>query len=592
MNILSHSHLGYRPSSPKQISLRAAGNDTSNLPNEVPFYVRHFFDRMQRDQPSPKDWNARYFRWPFEIAKGNLVLEGSRVLHTGTLRKVQSRWGAFWQGDFDSFSTPGLYQIESPAGCSYPFAIGERLYERLQRTFLNFLSCQRSGAEIPGVRPADHLDDGILDVSKEQILANGGWYDAGDLRKWLFLTQPNLATLAVIATQGLPALRQAAVDEILWGNRYFHAMIAPNGQVWEDLAGGEFKAGLDIEKDWWYENHPGCNCDNAGGRYTDNIAGSGDERVIRTRYNAAVQFMFVRTQAMVSHVLPPLEAARCRFLAAKAWRYGRNTGHDRRTLFVAEELLAAVEAQRAIPGLVSVAEIRALADELLERQDTGRGGLEGYFLERAGTDGFRCIALSCEAALALLTLAEADLAADLTSRCRDALSRHIDGYLLADARSNPFGLTPYGVFINPLRAEVQTFRDAGRGRFVRSFIPPFSPQQIVHGTLGVAMHQGLLLARAGRSLQRPDWSRASERLIHWMLGHNPDAVSLHTGIAYRHPTPFSAYVNLMPDAICAGHVGTPDDQPYQEMSPLLEWGTQEIWDIPHAYAAEASIWLG
>jgi hypothetical protein len=56
--------------------------------------------------------------------------------------------------------------------------------------------CQRSGYEIPGIRGAEHLDDGVLDTTKAQVAAAGGWYDAGDLRKWLFLTQPNLSTPA------------------------------------------------------------------------------------------------------------------------------------------------------------------------------------------------------------------------------------------------------------------------------------------------------------------------------------------------------------------------------------------------------------
>ena len=77
-------------------------------------------------------------------------------------------------------------------------------------------------------------------------------------------------------------------------------MMAPDGQIWEDLAGGNFKPGLILEKDWWFENHPGCNADNSGGRYTDNRPSSGDERTIRTTYNPAVQFMFVRTQCQVA----------------------------------------------------------------------------------------------------------------------------------------------------------------------------------------------------------------------------------------------------------------------------------------------------
>lgn len=590
---LAHCQLGYRPGSPKPLTLVVDATTAATMPERVPYYLRALFDRLPRDNPPPAGWNSRYFRWPFDLTKGRLKPELGRILHQGELTRTTTRWGTVWQGDFAGFTSEGHFQIETDYGSTYPMAIKASLYERIHRTFLNYLSCQRSGAEIPGLRKAEHLDDGILDTTREQIPAAGGWYDAGDLRKWLFLTLPNLSALAALARRGHPGLRPAALDEIRWGNRYFHAMMAPDGQMWEDLAGGTFKAGLDLEKDWWYENHPGCNADNAGCFYTDNLPGTGDERIIRTTYNPAVQFLFVRTQCQVATLLTPAEAARCLALAAKAWQYGRTRGHDRRTLFVAMELWAALESTAAGAKLVTLDEVRILARELLDRQDAGTEGLQGYFMEKNATDAFRCIALSCEPVLALLRLVElapAGLEAE-TAAARAAVARYLDGYVLADATSNPFGVGPYGVYLHPPTPELQVFRDAGRGRGVRTFIHPFSPQQIVHGTTGVVLHQAALCAKAGRLLQRPAWQLAAERMIQWALGHNLEGLSLHSGVGFRHPTPFSAYVTQLPDTMCVGHIGRPDDSPYLETSPLIEWSSQEVWDIPHGHLTEAVLWL-
>ena len=33
-----------------------------------------------------------------------------------------------------------------------------------------------------------------------------------------------------------------------------------------------------------------------------------------------------------------------------------------------------------------------------------------------------------------------------------------------------------------------------------------------------------------------------------------------------------------------GFIGTPDDRPYLEANNLVEWSTQEIWDVPYYYA--------
>ena len=72
---------------------------------------------------------------------------------------------------------------------------------------------------------------------------------------------------------------------------------------------------------------------------------------------------------------------------------------------------------------------------------------------------------------------------------------------------------------------------------------------------------------------------------------NPERLCLHSGVGYRHPTPFSAYVTQLPDTVVLGHIGRPDDSPYQEASPLIEWSSQEIWDIPHGHMTQAVLWL-
>jgi hypothetical protein len=593
LDYLAHSQLGFRPGSPKLLTLVPDEASIVALPARIPFFVRPLFGRLPRTHQPPSTWEAKYFRWPFDIAAGDVRPEGAQILFRGDLVRTESRWGTFWRGDFSAFTTEGNFQIESEHGATFPIAVKPSIYDRVQRGFVNYLHCQRSGFENPGIRGADHLDDGVLDAGGRQIQAAGGWYDAGDLRKWMFLTQPNLTALASLARRGHPGLRSAAIDEIRWGNRFFHAMVAPDGQCWEDIAGGTFKAGLNMDEHWWFENHPGCNADNAGGRYTDNVPGSGDERSVRTTYNPAVQFMFVRTQCLVAPLLGGAGEAACRALALKTWRYGRTRGHDRRTLFVAEELLAALEGLAIGLEGTSTADVRALAEELLSRQDRGEGGLSGYFMEKDDRDAFRCIALSCEPAVALARLVELAPAGldEICARARTALTRYVDRYVLADAASNPFGVGPYGVYVTPPSPHLQAYRDAGRGRGVRTFIHPFNPQQIVHGTGGVVTHQAALCAKAGQLLGRSDWRLAAERMLQWTFGHNPEGLCLHTGVGYRHPTPFSAYVTQLPDAVCVGHIGRPDDTPYQETSPLIEWCTQEIWDIPNCHMTEAVLWL-
>ena len=465
--VIATSQLGYRPQSPKTVTLLAHRDVTEVerlLPDTIPFWVQGVGDRRARAQAKPAWWKDELFRWPFDPLEGAVTPDGrnymsfhDRPLFEGLLRRAETRWGTVWQGDFSAYQDEGTWQIETPFLMSTPFMIAKDPYQRLLRGYLVFLFSQRSGFDVPGIRPAENADDAVLDRDRTPIPASGGWNDAGDTRKWLFLTLPNLEALTQVAAFGHPAFRQPAIDEIAWGNRYFHAMINDAGQVYEDVGGGPLRKGQVYERDWWVENHPGVSA--TGEKNTDNVPGTGDERTVRTDYAPLPQFQFARYQAQAASVLPPAEASRALVLAERAWRYGQEKGHDRRTLFVAEELLAGLESIAARSRTVAPAQIAALTEELLSRQDAGGDGLSHYFLEKDGTDGYRSVAFSAEPPFAILRLAElrpAGLQA-LADRAAKALADHVDRYLLADAGSNPFGLTPYGVFVDPPHADVQTF---------------------------------------------------------------------------------------------------------------------------------------
>jgi hypothetical protein len=596
--IVATSQLGYRPASPKTVSLLLKG--PGELPDEIPFFIQRFGDRRARVQPGkPREWTDELFRWPFDIMDGTLTEDGEnygsfwspRPLGEGLLRRVDSRWGPVWQADFTDFADKGTFQVETQYNFSTPFVIDDDPYQRLLRGYLIYLYSQRSGFEVPGIRPAENADDAVLDRDGTPIPASGGWNDAGDTRKWLFLTFHNLEALAQVARVGHPAFRQPAIDEIAWGNRYYQSMINEAGQVYEDVGGGPMRPGQVYEKDWWCENHPGVSA--LGEPVSDNVPGTGDERKVRTHYAPLPQFQFVRYQALTSAVTPPHESTRALILAERAWRYGQEKGHDGRTLFVAEELLAGLELVAAGSRTVSARRLREIAEGVFSRQDTGSEGLSHYFLEKDETDGFRSLAFSCEPALALLRLFELqpEGLVDLADRAGEAVTAHIDRYLLADAKSNPFGVTPYGVYVTPERPDLQSFRPAGRGRTVRTWLQPFNSLQMPHGCGGVTLAQAYLLARAGQALGRSDWQAHAERLLQWSMGHNPEGLCLFTGVGFHHPVPGSFLNYKVPEAVAVGFIGRPDDTPYLETSNAVEWSTQEIWDVPYFYAVGAIAYL-
>lgn len=597
---LSLSHLGYLPDSPKILTLLP--EDARDLPDRIPFYLRQNCLRMPRDVKAEDGFSSR-FPAPYNLLRGRLTLDsGAQPLYQGELHRVASRWGTLWQADFSSYRTTGSYQIETDWQISPPFAIREGVYDRIIAGYLAFLRAQRCGCAVFGVHDACHLDDGILDSDGSPLPAVGGWHDAGDFRKWLVFTLLHIDALLTLHERLGPDLERGGIppdvllDEVSWGNFFFHRMIDPRGQVYEDVAGGSSPPGsaFTYEWDWWFENHPGCYGDASDNRWTDNIPRSGDERRIRTAYNPLVQWTFVHVQARASRYLPSPQADTCLLLARRAAAFGHSHSHDNRTLFLAAELRANLELLAAGDTSIKLAALVESARELMHRQAVLPEVLSGYFTEADASDGFRSIAFAADPALTLLRWWE--LRALLPDRlvaeqARQSVINYIENYLLADSTSNPFSLTPYGVYFDMPHPDRQLFRDAGSRRGVRTFMHPFNTQGIVHGTSSVLMSHAHLLARAAALLSQPAWRTPAERLLHWCLGHNVLNRSLFSGIGYRQPFGYSFRIPQIPEAMMVGFIGTPDDSPYLEESAAIEWNTLEYWSIPYLHAAQAACWL-
>lgn len=596
---LSLSHLGYLPRSPKLLTLL---DHDGGLPDAMPFYIRQNCLRMKRDVVAEDGFSAR-FPAPYDLLRGRLAADsGTPILYRGELKKTLTRWGTMWQADFTGFEYPGSYQIETDAQISVPFAIRERVYDRILSGYLAFLRAQRCGCAVFGVHDACHLDDGVLDCDGSAWPATGGWHDAGDFRKWLAFTLYHVEALLTLRETlgedldhgGIPA--DSLLEEIAWGNRYFHRMINGDGQVYEDVAGGSAPAGsgFDYANNWWFENHPGCYGDASDNRWTDNVPNSGDERKVRTTFNPLVQWAFVHVQARASRHFATPQSGTCLRLARLAASFARRQDYPRRTLFVAAELRGNLELLAAGDETVDRNQIIATAQELLHRQATMAEGLSGYFTEAGDSDAYRSIAFAADPALALLRLWELrSLLADASaaSQAQQAVFAYIENYLLADSTSNPFGLTPYGVYFDPPHRDRQAFRDAGNARGVRTFIHPFNPQGIVHGTSSVLMSHAHLLARAAALFNQGEWRTAAERLLQWCLGHNTLNRSLFSGIGYRQPVGYSFRIPQLPEAMFVGFIGRPDDSPYLEESTAIEWNTLEYWSVPFLHAAQAACWL-
>ena len=579
---LATSQLGFRIHSKKHVVL-VPGTGKEKLPDSVQFYITKIGGRLPRETGAPELWKNTIFKWPFEIDKGKyLPMDQSKppYLYTGKLVKSKGRWGTFWFADISDFMQKGFFQIETVYCSTVPFLVDDKLYERLDRSYLELTYCQRSGVEIPGIRPEENSDDGRL-MSKPSyyIPVAGGWNDAGDWRKWMSLTQGNLEALLDIYRFGHPAFREQALNELRWGNSYYHNMVSDSGFVYEDTGGG-FNRAEGMDASWWNENHPGVNA--GGDMDADNIPMNGNERSVRDQYNALVQNQFVRYQALCSSVLTGPDRSNCRILAERAWQYGQKHPHDNRTIFIAEELLAAAELINAGSVNVELERVKQLIEMLIGRQEIHDSGLSGYFMEKDHTDGYRSIAFPAEPGMALLRILELNIPelGDYKKRIETCLTSYIDSYLIRDSKSNPFNIPPYGIYTRPQYPEMQLFRDAGNGRHVRTFLHVFYDRPMPHGVNGNFLAQANFIARSAKHFGRIEWADFAEGILQWSTGFNTTGLCLFTGVGFKHQVPASFLNYMIPSAVSVGFMGRPDDTPYLETSNAVEWSTQEVWDVP------------
>ncbi len=108
-------------------------------------------------------------------------------------------------GDFTTFTQKGEYYIKTGDGVkSYPFEIGDDVFDQVRNKSLKSFYFQRSGVELEethaGIfaRPAGHTKD--LEYHKDSALqgtkdVSGGWYDAGDFGRYI---TPGSVTLGMM----------------------------------------------------------------------------------------------------------------------------------------------------------------------------------------------------------------------------------------------------------------------------------------------------------------------------------------------------------------------------------------------------------
>ena len=475
-------------------------------------------------------------------------------------------------GDFSEIQREGMYQVSIADELSTPFFIRPDVWRRTLPKAAGYYRYQRCGVEVPGVHPACHLDDARRRDNGQQVDVTGGWHDAGDLRKWMDATLLNaIGLLRVVRNLGAQWDAGGSgvaplLDEVRWGNRYFLKMQDADGLVWADVAGG-------------------VNGDNSDNHWTDNRAGTADDRYLNPAKRGRNQALFITVQAMAAQAFQASDAAyakQCLTAAQRCWSAAKREGN---TGDLAWWLMAALEMRGATGGDVYAsgggATWRTIAGAANRRFRRGAEGDPRLLARRRarpeslhrrhafGAAGARAPRTGARAAGAFRRRALARCGAPAPGRVRGAAG----GTLRVRHRAVR---CIHGV------AHGGDLPAAG-GRADLSLLHA-GAQAVLVARHDVA--PGMLRASAGRSRAdvRPGAVRdLAYRQLEWVMGANPFGACLMTGEGMRNPYPHSRFVGLIPGGIMNGIAGNTKDAPILDMQNGFDWRTTEYWSPHNAY---------
>lgn len=152
-------------------------------------------------------------------------------VHRGDLIKQASLSGDVYFGDFTDLSEEGIYRIKVGELNSRIFTIDEKLHGPIQRTLLNFVT-QQSCASNLGWHGKCHESDHIVLKSGEKRDLSGGFHQSSDLRKWSWGISLGMIGLLEYSILASPSWNVGEIErEIKHGCDYYMKLVLDDGSI-------------------------------------------------------------------------------------------------------------------------------------------------------------------------------------------------------------------------------------------------------------------------------------------------------------------------------------------------------------------------
>lgn len=528
--------------------------------------------------------------------------ENYRSIYEGSIEHIQSDLGDYGICDFTAIQMPGVYRVVLPETetFSFQFVIADGAFARMPYMLLDFVHELRSGYHATDLHSVTNTDDGVRSDTGEQMDASGGWYDAGDTRKWLaHSTLPVLGFMDVekrlnFNRRMFTTPVQCDTDwltEAAWGLPFIRKMQDPEtGMIYEDVGGGGGSRRVG-DMPWWYSNHAGCYADNSDNHFTDNTRDSGDERTVRIQYNPIVQYtnitLSTRAYMMYAPIQPELTELSYH-ISQDAWQFCQTRLDEEEHTWTSVRAWRAIAAlERYQAGLADLVTVELAINNLLENFNPALGW---WHQATKDDDPYRGILHSAQPLIALAKYLDTVPDGALINRIKLLVDSCKSQYIQPMSQSNPYGFMPFGLYRQPASQD-DTYRTWRDGLLYRFFMPANHHQRINHGLAGHWMSWAHGLAYLGRMLNDDDLIHLAWAQIYWLLGNNDYDISFISGLGYNNPMPHSRFLGTIPGGFMNGFRGTVDDNPYFDQNREAEWSSTEYWNVPLSNCLMALSWL-
>lgn len=479
--------------------------------------------------------------------------------YRGRLKHVTAELGDGWQGDFSAVQEEGVYVVHCGALQSRPVIVSRDAAEQPLRVLFNYFPTQRCGDSMTGWHSPCHMDDARRVDNGEHVDLVGGWHQSCDLRKWMFGTPFGLVGLAQLGMLKQPRWAEdRIVDELRWGNRYFHNMVRPDGGLMDHIV---VPVRWD-RRDVYPNDPPSC-----------------------------ATYLMIVGQAMTGRYLNDRDAdhsRKCVDVARKLWRYVTDPAsppgpyrpavvpqyHDwligyfdnyyrGSALERGDALYAAIKLYEATGDAALLDQACGMANELVKLQLGGDVAVDpAAACFRVGPDRDELTAAGLFGAIGLAELAL------LRGEHPDAPKWKHAVELMAQQKCNMADRNVWGLIPSYWYADRPAAgRPGGTGRY-RYFFRFNGPNgSILLGPNHDILGNALFLLRACRLTGDRRCCDTACRQVDWVLGCNPFDASTVEGVGLNQPMRFVNYSEFfpptpqIPGAVMTGIQGDADDNP-------------------------------